>query len=230
MRMSQISLVSGFLILLSVPAGAQQGIHVNKATYGVINANGVFIGAYCDATPSMAAQCNGKEGCQVYVDPRGLCPDPAYGHEKSLVVVYSCDGRSETLSFPDTAQALLRCAFHEGGTPGSTVTGGGQTGTEDPVADVTWHVCAYSNPAEGCGDWRFLRNGVVQGLVGGRVVWSGRWTSLGHYLYRYDFNYAGVENHEWVRFSDPHGSGHATELTGYPSSDMTTPHRKGNRT
>ena len=110
MRMSRTALVSCILVLLSVPACAQQGVHVSKATYGVINSNGVFIGAYCDATPNMAAACNGKEFCQVYVDPWYTCADPARGVEKSLIVEYSCNGQpQEKLSFPDTAQALLRC-------------------------------------------------------------------------------------------------------------------------
>jgi len=115
MRTSQIALASGILICLSVPASAQQGIQISKATYGVVNTNGVVIGAYCDATPSMATACDGKEFCQVYVDPRYLCPDPARGVEKSLIVEHSCNGKvMEKLSFPDTAQALLRCPIPGG--------------------------------------------------------------------------------------------------------------------
>jgi hypothetical protein len=109
MRRLSVTLASGILVLLSVPACAQPGIQVSKATYGVIDTNGNVSGAHCDATPNMAAACNGKEFCQVYVDPRYTCPDPAYGIGKSLVVDYSCNGKSDRLSFPDTAQALLRC-------------------------------------------------------------------------------------------------------------------------
>jgi len=92
-------------------ASAQSGIHVNKATYGVVG------GVSCDATERLRQQCNGKERCQVYVDPRGLCPDPAYGQWKSAIVNYSCDGKTETLSFPDTAQLVLECAIRPGSTP-----------------------------------------------------------------------------------------------------------------
>jgi hypothetical protein len=98
---------------------------------------------------------------------------------------------------------------------------------EDPVSNVTWHACAYPNPAEGCGDWRFLSNGTVQGIVNGAVVWTGRWTRLGHYIYRYDFAYEGQSNHTWVRFSAPQGAGRATQLLAYPTADMTSPYRKG---
>ena len=95
-------------------------------------------------------------------------------------------------------------------------------GLEDPVANKTWAispgVSAY---------WRFLSSGGVQGIVGTSVVWTGHWTRLGHYLYRYDFTLAGKSNSEWVRFADPGHVGHATMLTGYPSADMTSAHRSG---
>jgi hypothetical protein len=110
MRIRHLTLLASIAALLSAPAFAGQGLHVGKATYGVVNAQGTFVGAYCDATPNMAAACNGKEFCQLYVDPRYMCPDPARGTEKSVIVEYSCDGApQEKLSFPDTAQALLRC-------------------------------------------------------------------------------------------------------------------------
>ncbi|MGD0762051.1 MAG: hypothetical protein ABR929_02475 [Roseiarcus sp.] len=92
---------------------------------------------------------------------------------------------------------------------------------EDPVADVTWNV-------EG-GQWRFHGNGQVDGLVNGKVVWSGRWTRLAHYVYKYEFSYQGKDNVTWIRFSDPQNTEHATELTGYPSADMTSPDRHGQK-
>jgi hypothetical protein len=98
------------IVALSAPAFAGQGILVDKATFGVVNAQGSVIGGNCDATPNMSAACNGKEFCQVYVDSRYMCPDPARGMEKSVIVEWSCNGaRQEKLSFPETAQALLRC-------------------------------------------------------------------------------------------------------------------------
>ena len=102
-----------------------------------------------------------------------------------------------------------------------------QAGIEDPVNDVTWQVCVYPGPAVGCGEWRFRHDGGVQGLVGGNVVWSGRWTRLGHYVYQYQFTYLGRSNSEWVRFADLNGSGRATQLMGYPDSRMTAAHRVG---
>jgi hypothetical protein len=110
MRTLRVSLTVGAVLLLSVPACAEQSLHVNKATYGVYNAQMALRGQYCDATPNFVAACNGKEFCQLYVDPRYMCPDPAYGVGKSVVVEYSCNGQpQQSLSFPDTAQALLRC-------------------------------------------------------------------------------------------------------------------------
>ena len=111
--MRSFLLVSASFLLLSAAASADT-IHIQKATYGVLDANGRVTNASCDATATMAAACNGKTFCQVYVDPRYLCPDPAYGQYKSLVVVNSCEGKSETLSFPDTAQAVLRCPLAGG--------------------------------------------------------------------------------------------------------------------
>ena len=102
-----------------------------------------------------------------------------------------------------------------------------QAGIEDPVNDVTWQVCVYPGPTTCGAEWRFQHDGVVQGLVGGNVVWSGRWSKLAHYVYQYQFTYAGKSNSEWVRFADQSGSGRATQLMGYPDSRMTTAHRQG---
>jgi hypothetical protein len=68
-------------------------------------------GGFCDATRDMANACNGRSFCQLKVDPRNLCNgDPAPGRNKSLLIVYSCDGRQQTpIAYPDFAQAILRC-------------------------------------------------------------------------------------------------------------------------
>lgn len=97
---------------------------------------------------------------------------------------------------------------------------------EGAVDNVSWNVCSYPDGG-GCGVWRFRRNGIVQGLVDGRVVWEGRWVRLRPNVYRYRFEYEGRMNSEWVRFSDPRHIGRATELFGYPSADMSSPHRRG---
>jgi hypothetical protein len=112
--MRNVLLVSASLLLLTATAANADTIHIGKAMYGVLDANGAITRASCDATPAMIAACNGKTFCQVYVDPRYLCPDPASGEYKSLVVTNSCEGKSETLSFPDTAQAILRCPLAGG--------------------------------------------------------------------------------------------------------------------
>lgn len=95
-------------------ATAHAQLSIDSARWGLAS------GPSCDARAKMAAACNGKEFCQVYVDIRsGLCgSDPAYGRVKSLVVTYRCYGQSQkALSFPDGAQALLRCTKSASATP-----------------------------------------------------------------------------------------------------------------
>lgn len=84
-------------------------LQITSARYGLVGAGGRVTSQSCDAKHNMSAACDGKTFCQVYVDPRYLCPDPAYGRQKSLDVDYTCNGRSASLSFPDTAQAVIRC-------------------------------------------------------------------------------------------------------------------------
>lgn len=110
MHATRLIILAGIAGLITAPASAEQGLHISKATYGVVNSAGTLVGAFCDATPNMAQACNGKEFCQLYVDPRYMCPDPAHGIAKVVSVEHSCNGKpQETLMFPDTAQALLRC-------------------------------------------------------------------------------------------------------------------------
>lgn len=67
-------------------------------------------GPWCDAISQMAAACNGRRSCQVPVEPRSLCNDPAPNRYKTLEVRYTCRGRPQsTLGFPDGSQAVLRC-------------------------------------------------------------------------------------------------------------------------
>jgi hypothetical protein len=115
------------------------------------------------------------------------------------------------------------------GTPPTPPSGGG--GVEDPVANVKWSFCVYPNPAEGCGIWEFMSDGRIVALsTSGAVQWTGAWTRLGHYTYRYQFQYMGRSNVTWVRFSDPQNTGHATLLYAYPTAAMTVPYRKGQPT
>jgi hypothetical protein len=175
MRIDRVSInrllsISGVLVLLAMPAAAQQGIQISRATYGVQPS-----GPSCDATRQLQQQCNGKEGCQVYVDPRYLCPDPAYGRLKSVVVVYGCNGRMDTKSFPDGAQLFLQCS-NSGGNAGST-TQQGNSGA--------W------NPSTGnSGMWN--SNGNRPATVGQIPSIAGRWTvSSGNSVGDLEFSVSG---------------------------------------
>ena len=67
-------------------------------------------GPWCDAMAQVAAACNGRRVCQVPVDARSLCSDPAPGRYKTLELRYTCRGRPQAnLGFPDGSQAVLRC-------------------------------------------------------------------------------------------------------------------------
>lgn len=103
-------LVFGMMLMLTGVASQAQ-LHIGSAKYGVPGPAGTVSGPSCDATASMSAACNGKPICQVYVDPRYLCGDPAQGKYKSLDVDYSCNGQPQPrLSHPDGSQALFRCS------------------------------------------------------------------------------------------------------------------------
>ena len=123
MRVPRLWLIPVLLVLLCSPAAAQQGVQINRAIYGVQPS-----GPSCDATASLGQQCNGKEGCQVLVDPRYMCPDPAFRREKSVVVTYTCNGKQATISFPDSAQLALKCPSTAGSTGSTTTTTTTNTG------------------------------------------------------------------------------------------------------
>ena len=163
MRAYRLLFITSILVQLAVPAAAQQGIMINHADYGVQPR-----GPMCDATDRLARQCDGKEGCQVYVDPRYLCPDPAYGRPKSVVLVSTCNGKTETRSYPDGAQIVLRCPI-KGGSGGSTPSagnaGGGNAGGQGglqvsratygvqpsgPSCDATRQLQQQCNGKDGC--------------------------------------------------------------------------------
>ena len=108
--MHSILILSATIVFLTCYGTAQAQLHILDARYGIVGSNGRVASPSCNASASMSKACNGKEFCQVYVDPRYLCPDPAYGRGKSLDVSYMCNGKKQDIvSFPDTAQALLRC-------------------------------------------------------------------------------------------------------------------------
>ncbi len=131
MRPATLSLAIVVALSAASAIAGQGNLRVNKATYGVLGS-----GPSCDATASLRQQCDGRDGCQVAVDPRYLCPDPALRREKSVVVNYSCNGKTETLSFPDGAQLALRCASTGGG-GGSTARPGTSTTTPGNIGGGT---------------------------------------------------------------------------------------------
>ena len=152
-----------------VPAAAKQGIQIQKAVYGVVPH-----GPSRHATAAMRQQCNCKEGCCVYADQMYLWPDPAFRKLKSLVVTYSCNGKVETLSFPDTAQAVLKCS---GGASGSSETGA----TPATAAAVKFNNQVFNNTAWRVqGDaknlWLIRPNGTTPDEKG---TWTGTWTREG---------------------------------------------------
>ena len=160
MRATRLLLITSILVPLAIPAVAEQGVQISRATYGVQPS-----GPSCDATRQLQQQCNGKEGCQVYVDPRYLCPDPAYGRVKSVVVVYGCSGRMDTKSFPDGAQLVLKCS-NSGGSSGSTPNVGGVTGSTSTLGGTSG-----AKPTGGgqipsiAGQWTVSSGTSVGGLV-----------------------------------------------------------------
>jgi len=86
-----------------------RALNILSARWGVAGPDGRVERRACNAAAEMANACNGKEQCQVSMYNRYLCGDPAPGEHKALEVVYSCGARREMLSFPETAQAILKC-------------------------------------------------------------------------------------------------------------------------
>ena len=214
MRTLRVTLFCGMFALLAVPACAGQGLHINKATYGVVNSQGTFIGAYCDATPNLAAACNGKDGCQVYVDPRYLCPDPAYGRPKSVVVVYGCNGRTNTSSFPDGAQLFLQCA-NSGGNVGST-TQLGNSGAQIPSIAGSWTVSSSGSVGDlvfSVTGSRFTGNIYANLIPGGNRIEG---TINGA---RVEFDRFSVANQHWSGTVDPDGNQMSGTVT-YPGGSQ----------
>lgn len=165
MKASGLPVVLVLVGFSALPVAAQQGIHVLKATYGLPN------GPSCDATASLRERCDGKEGCQVYVDPRYLCPDPAPRKEKSVAVLYGCNGQTQTLSFPDGAQLALRCSIPQGG--GRTI--GGVAPPPAPPVPAVFGETAWR--MDGDGLWIFHSNGTAQAENG---YWTGTWRREGN--------------------------------------------------
>lgn len=62
----------------------------------------------CDAAPSVARQCNGRDRCGVRAD-NNLCGDPAYGERKELSITYSCGGQRREAAGLEGARIELHC-------------------------------------------------------------------------------------------------------------------------
>lgn len=68
-------------------------------------------GGWCDPTPQLVQECDGKTHCRFRVDADHLCDgDPALNKLKRLDVHYSCGGRpQQPLGFLDFANAVISC-------------------------------------------------------------------------------------------------------------------------
>ena len=223
MRVNRLLVIAGMLVALALPAAAEQGIQISRATYGVQPS-----GPNCDATRQLQQQCNGKEGCQVYVDPRYLCPDPAYGRPKSVVVAYTCNGRSDTKSFPDGAQLLLQCT-RTGGGAGSTPTmgnpgggrsyGGGQVPPavgQGPSIAGRWTVSSGTS----VGDLDFSVSGTrLSGNIYANLIPGGNGIEGTINGMRVEFDRNSVAHQHWSGTVDPSGT-HMSGTVTYPGGSQ----------
>jgi len=101
--------------VLAPPSGRSRGtLNISFARWGVAGDRSRISHGACNASADLANACNGKSQCQVSVYNRYLCGDPAPGEVKTLDVTYSCGGREESLRFPETTQAILRCPQRPG--------------------------------------------------------------------------------------------------------------------
>lgn len=126
------------LLFWLIAGSASAQLQVQNARWQVIGG-----GAWCDAGRQLAEACNGKNYCQIYVDPRYLCGgDPAVGRAKTLNVNYTCAGRAQpTLAFADGSQAVLRCGGNNGGwnPPPPTQASGDEHGKLQ-IYEARWEV------------------------------------------------------------------------------------------
>jgi hypothetical protein len=90
-------------------ASADHGIRIYDADYG-------RSGRACDATHSVARQCDGLGQCQVVASNR-LCGDPVKGKTKELVVDFSCGRGTQSAQAIEGDVLLIDC---RGGPPVNT--------------------------------------------------------------------------------------------------------------
>ena len=86
-----------------------RAITVLSAWWGRNAGDGIAHEPACDVTRDVARVCDDKDQCQVSAYSRYLCGDPAPGKVKLLEISYACGRVEKTESFPETAQAILRC-------------------------------------------------------------------------------------------------------------------------
>lgn len=210
--------------LSAFPALAGEGnLRINKAIYGVAGN-----GPSCDATPSLRRQCDGRDGCQVYVDPRYLCPDPARGREKNVTVNFTCNGRSETQSFPDGAQLALRCP-NTGGSAGSTVrpgnpptttgnSGGGTPPAVGHVPSIAGHWIVSSGNS--VGDLVFSVSGSqFSGNIYANLIPGGNGIQGTINGSRIEFDRSSVAQQHWSGTVDPSGT-RMSGIVTYPGGSQ----------
>lgn len=134
--MKSMRMVVGAVALMLAATSVHAEIHINSATWGVAGGDGRVTDG-CDATKQMAQACDGKVFCQVYADNRSLCNNPS-NKWKVLEVAYTCGGAEELLSFPETAQALLRCEASP--EPTGIVTSSDQPAAAEGIPGHVWRV------------------------------------------------------------------------------------------
>jgi hypothetical protein len=218
----QILGLFGIVVAFADPAAAQQGVQIERATYGVQPS-----GPSCDATLALQHQCNGKESCQVYVDPRYLCPDPAYRQPKSVIVAYSCHGAADTKSFPDTAQLVLQCRSAGGGavsiTNPGTAGGGNLTGGSGPPQSRPFPSIAgrwIVSSSGSVGDLDISVNGTwITGNIYANLIPGGNSIEGTVNGARIEFDRHSVAHQHWSGAVDPSGN-RISGIVTYPGGSQ----------
>ncbi|QLG87246.1 hypothetical protein HQ393_02700 [Chitinibacter bivalviorum] len=79
-----------------------RGIHILSAVYSSNR------GGSCDFTRRLASQANGRNSFN-FASNDGWCGDPAVGHVKYANIIYSCNGREQSVSVRQERSTTLRC-------------------------------------------------------------------------------------------------------------------------
>jgi hypothetical protein len=80
----------------------ERGIRILSAVYSADR------GGSCDFTRKLANQANGKKTFNFAAND-GWCGDPAVGRVKYAKIIYSCNGREQSLAVRQERSSTLRC-------------------------------------------------------------------------------------------------------------------------